>query len=293
MKSSDRAVLVGVAILGLVAAFWFMVLSPKRQEASKLGTEVTELRASVAQSEQDATAGIQARKDFPTNYRHLVALGKAVPEDADTPSLLTQLQFLSQRSNVDFRSITLNQSSGLGTATAAPVPAPAPAPAPTDSTSTDTSSTTSTDTSSTTSTDTTSTTTTTTAPATETTAALMPIGAAIGPAGLPVMPYSLQFHGGFFAVADFFGRLDGMVHAGGHDVVVDGRLLTIDGFELTAGPNGFPQLNADVEASSFITPADQGLSAGATPAGPPAAATPAATTPTTPAPAVPSATVTP
>ena len=291
MKSSDRAVLVGVAILGLVAAFWFMVLAPKRQEASKLGTEVTELRASVAQSEQDATAGLQARKDFPTNYRHLVALGKAVPEDADTPSLLTQLQFLSQRSNVDFRSITLNQSS-LGTAT--PAPAPAPAPAPTDSTSTDTSSTTSTDTSATTSTDTTSTTsTTTTAPATETTAALMPIGAAVGPAGLPVMPYTLQFHGGFFAVADFFGRLDGMVHAGGHDVVVDGRLLTIDGFELTAGPNGFPQLNADVEASSYITPADQGLSAGATPAGPPAAATPAATTSTSPTPVVPSATVTP
>ena len=90
------------------------------------------------------------------------------------------------------------------------------------------------------------------------------------------MPYSLEFQGGFFDVADFFGRVDGMVHASGGGVEVNGRLLTIDGFELSAGPNGFPDLTASVQATSYLTPHDQGLAGGATPAGPADATTTAA-----------------
>src|SRR3954464_1010356 len=97
MKSSDRQILAGVGLIGLVAVFWFFVIAPKREEASKLDTQVTELRATVEQTEQDAAAGEQAQKDFPSNYRRLVALGKAVPADADTPSMLRQVQSLSDR----------------------------------------------------------------------------------------------------------------------------------------------------------------------------------------------------
>ena len=107
MKSSDRTIMLAVAMLGLVAAFWFLVLAPKRQEASDLEADVVALQAQVTQAEQAATAGEQAKKDFPSNYRQMITLGKAVPVDADTPSLLTQLQTLSVRSDVDFRSIAL------------------------------------------------------------------------------------------------------------------------------------------------------------------------------------------
>src|SRR4051812_7534884 len=192
MKTSDRQILAGIGLIGLVAVFWFLVMAPKREEASKLNDQVTELRATVEQTEQDAAAGEQAQKDFPTSYRRLVALGKAVPADADTPSLLRQVQALSERSNVDFRSITL-ESTGGGTTAAAP--APTTTPAPTDTTTTD---------SSTTDTETTdAAAATTTAPASEASAALLPIGATVGAAGLPVMPYTLQFTGGFFDIADF------------------------------------------------------------------------------------------
>lgn len=254
MKASDRSILIGLVALGLVAAFWFLVLSPKRNEAADLGDQVAELQAQVADAEASAAAGEQAKKEFDSNYRRVVYLGEATPADADTPSLLTQLQVLSTRSDVSFQSIALASSS---TATAT---------SPTASASTAGS------------------TTTTTGAASESAAALMPLGATVGAAGLPVMPYDLQFTGGFFDVADFFGRLDGMVYTKhGDKVVVDGRLLTIDGFNLTAGPDGFPNLTAEVAATSYLTPADQGVTAGATPDAPGAStATPASDTATDP-----------
>ncbi len=270
MKSTDRTILLGLAVVGLVAAFWFLLLSPKREEASQLEADVTELQAQVDESEAAAATGEQAKDDFAVNYRRLVSLGKAVPKDADTPSLLVELQGLSDRSNVDFRSISLSDASAdaaaaLPEATATP-PATAATPAGT---------------------------TTAGALPTEATAALLPIGATVGSAGLPVMPYALEFQGGFFDIADFFGRIDGMVvvDESGDSVKVDGRLLTIDGFALEAGPTGFPSLVANVQATSYLTPVDQGVTAGASPTAP------AATTPTDPAatatPATPAATVTP
>jgi Tfp pilus assembly protein PilO len=287
MKSSDRAILLGLAIVGALAAFWFLALAPKREESAKLGDQITELRGSVDAANQAAAAAEQARRDFDANYRHLVVLGKAVPSDSDTPSLMTQIQRLSVRSKVDFRSIVLGDASGVVPA------APAPTTSSTDSTSTDSTSTTATDSTSTdststdsTSTDSTSTdssasTTTAGAPPTEASAATLPIGATVGPAGLPVMPYNLDFTGGFFQVADFFGRVDGMVHSKGKALGVGGRLLTIDGFNLAADENkGFPLLTASVSATSYVTPATEGTLAGADSAGP--GSTTTSTTPTTP-----------
>ncbi len=236
MKANDRAILIGLALVGLAAAFYFLILAPKRDEASELEAQQLALQAEVAQAEQEAADGQMAKKDFATNYRELITLGKAVPVDADTPSLLTQLETLSVRAGIDFRSIALSSGSG---ATAAP---------PTDP-----------------------------AAATEASAATLPIGATVGPAGLPVMPYELQFEGGFFEIADFFGRVDDMVTADGEATNVNGRLLTIDGFTFSPGPTGLPHLTATVSATSYLAPADEGITAGATPTGP---AVPSADDPT-------------
>ena len=49
------------------------------------------------------------------------------------------------------------------------------------------------------------------APATETAAANLPIGATVGSAGLPTLPYDLDFKGNFFQVADFVSGLDELI----------------------------------------------------------------------------------
>ena len=106
---------------------------------------------------------------------------------------------------------------------------------------------------------------------TEASAASLPIGATVGPAGLPVMPYDLTYFGRFFDMADVFADLDDRVQArdGKRGLKTDGRLITIDGFALTADPKrGFPSVAADIAVTTFVVPPEQGIAAGANPAGP-------------------------
>jgi hypothetical protein len=108
------------------------------------------------------------------------------------------------------------------------------------------------------------------------------------------MPYTLSFSGGFFQIADFMQRVDAMVHTRHGGVVVEGRLLTVDAFTLSpvtledsgtqAPTTQAPQLTAELSVTTYLTPAEQGTTAGATPTGPaPATATPASTTTAPPA----------
>jgi hypothetical protein len=126
---------------------------------------------------------------------------------------------------------------------------------------------------------------------TEASAATLPIGASVGPAGLAVMPYDLSFTGGFFEIADFMRRVDSLVHMQHGLPGVNGRLVTVDGFTLSPETSmstttsttvkATPQLTAALTVTTYLTPADQGITAGATPSGPaPATATPASTTAT-------------
>ncbi len=81
-------ILLAVATVGLVAAFWFFLLSPKRDELSTLDEEVAALEDSVAEQEQLAIVAEQAKSEYRRNYQRLVVLGKAVPADDDVRSLI-------------------------------------------------------------------------------------------------------------------------------------------------------------------------------------------------------------
>ena len=100
-----------------------------------------------------------------------------------------------------------------------------------------------------------------------------------GPPGLATMPYTLKFTGRFFQVADFIAGLDRLVDAKDATVAVDGRLMTINGFSLTStASHPFPSLEATFSLTTFITPPNQGVTAGATPVGPLTTGTPASMT---------------
>lgn len=254
MKATDKTVLLALPVVALLAAFWFLVLAPKREEASRLVDETERLEASVAQQEALAETAELARKSFPEDYHRVVVLGKAVPEGADTPSLLVQLDRLGGSSGVVLNSVKLNSE---GTA-AEPPPAPAAPPAtPAGAAEQSEQQVAAAEAG-------------TPAPAapTEAAAATLPIGATVGPAGLPVMPYTLELSGDFFGIADFIGEVDRMVglRKSGQPSVF-GRLVTIDGFTLTV-----PDLGSGLEASfavtTYLTPADEGPTGGATPSGP-------------------------
>ncbi len=273
MTPRDRNVLMGVLCVVMVGAAWFLLLSPVRKDASALDASLVAAQGRAQTAEAAATSGQQAQEAYQRQYATVARLGKAVPADDDVPSLVVQLQGAAKRSRVDFRSIELAAS------VAAPVAAPPAAQAVAVASGT---------------------TGATGAagavpavPAVQAVAATLPPGAAVGAAGFPTMPFDFAFTGSFFRLADFLHRLDRFTRIAGENVSVTGRLLSVDGFALGASPKGFPSMTASIHATAYLLPAEEGLTAGASPLQP--AALPAGTT--TPAvaggtPAVPTAAAT-
>jgi len=219
-KKTTNLVVGGMVVVAAIAiAFWMLLLSPKRDEVSKFEAQVTQLEGSLAEHESEIATAEEARKQFPVDYEHLVVLGKAVPSEDETASLLVQINHIAEATGVRFQTLTL-ESTGEGEEAEAPPAASGEPISPT-----------------------------------EASASLQPLGATVGPAGLSVMPYSLTFQGDFFKVADFIKGLDSLVKTTNEEVGVDGRLITINGFSLQEDPNAeFPMLQASFSVTTYLTP---------------------------------------
>jgi Tfp pilus assembly protein PilO len=260
MGASNRIIVSILVVAALAIGFWTLALSPKRSEADKLSGQVEQLQVSLAEAQSKATEAAAARREFPADYRQLVVLGKAVPDGDETSSLFIELNHIAARSKVKFESIQLN---GSGETAPAAIPVTPETTVPPSTPGTETTG---------------AVPAAATIPPTEAAASVLPLGATIGTAGLGVLPYNLVFSGDFFDVANFIKGIDSLVHTGGPEVAVDGRLVTLDGFALNADSNlDFPHLNANFVVTTYVTPPSQGITAGAIPSAPaPSIATPTA-----------------
>lgn len=240
-KSTNTMIVAMLLIVAGAIAFWVLGVSPKREEAAKLDKQASKLESELGLHEEEVLRGEEARREFPTDYQKLVVLGKAVPGDDDTASLLVQVSRIAERNKIEFREIKLISSGSEGAETSSSAEG---------------------------------------APPTEAAAALLPLGANVGSAGLAVMPYNFTFNGGFFHIADFIQEIDELVETENEDVVVKGRLLTLDGFVLKAdSEKGFPALEGKFAITTYLVPPGQGVTGGATPESPETAeGTPAAAT---------------
>lgn len=231
-KRTNLLVISMLVIVALAAAFWMMLLSPKREEAQKLSAQIETVESSLSQHRAEAAAAAAAKRSFPRDYSRLVMIGKAVPGGDETASLLVQLNHLANQAGARFETLSLESGGGE----AAPVEATADGAAS----------------------------------PTEAEASLLPLGATIGPAGLAVMPYSLTFEGDFFQIADFIEKLDNLVKTTNADVAVNGRLVTVSSFSLSPSnaEGSSTRLSAEFSVTTYLTPPGEGLTAGASPAGP-------------------------
>ncbi|HVQ59988.1 MAG TPA: hypothetical protein VMS60_13880 [Solirubrobacterales bacterium] len=253
MRAANRPIIAILVVAALAIGFWVLLLGPKREKAHELSSQVDGLEVSLAEAQSRATEAEAAKRAFPADYRQLVVLGQAVPANDETSSLLVELNDVASSSNVSFDTFSLSgggeaapeaPAAAVPPATEAPAgeaPGAVPAAAA--------------------------------VPPTEAAASLLPLGATIGPAGLGVMPYRLTFSGDFFQVADFIHGIDSLVDPGTAKVAVEGRLVTLDGFALNAdAERGFPHLDATFAVTTFVTPPELGVTAGATPTEPAPAA---------------------
>jgi hypothetical protein len=221
----SNKILLTVVGFGLaVAAFWFLVLSPKREEITTLDGNISAKQAEVAQSQQMLATYETARGSYKKNYATLARLGKAVPADDDVRSLLVQVEATAEGTGVDFGQIELG--SGLGGADAPSTPADGNA-----------------------------------TPEGQLAAAPGTIPVAGG--ALSAMPFNFQFTGGFFDLSTFFAKLEHFVSTNNKHLDATGRLLRIEKVSIAPAGTGYPDMRATVGAATYVVPPVEPVEAGA------------------------------
>jgi Tfp pilus assembly protein PilO len=303
ITARDRRIISALIPLLLVAAYWFVVLAPKRAESDKVNQELTKAQGARDTAEQQVAQLNAAKASFASDYATVLRLGKAVPTTVDMPSLLVQLDSAASGTGVrigDFKPGTPTSSSSSSTGsspTAANGSTPpgggnnpaAPGAPPAQG-----------------------------FPAKQAQKAgkavtqangvnqanadkangVQPSAPSSGSSvpGLVSIPLTFTMSGNYFNLADFLHRMKRFVQVVNDQIVVNGRLMTIESFSFQDNGTKTTALKADVSATIYLTPPDQGTTAGATPQGP-AGAPGSASTPTGPngsaSPPTPTATATP
>jgi Tfp pilus assembly protein PilO len=310
MSDRDRKLMLAVVPIVVIVAYWFLLLAPKRQEATTAAAAMTkqEQRRDTAKAELALASG--AKTDFRSDYTQIVRLGKAIPSDVDMPSLIVQLQGAAKGTGIRFTKIATGERTPVagapaptagstppagtteGTSTAPATPAAAggqPAQSAPGQAAESANNTAAQGNTAAAQSGVDATTSTTAregglpigggAPTTNADGTVTPAGAV----GLETVPLELEFTGDFFKLADFFHSIKRFVHVVNQDVVVNGRLVTIDSVNYTSDPILFPGIRAQIKATVYLSPKTEGATAGATPEGP-TATTPATTPAATPAP---------
>lgn len=273
MSDRDRKILIALVPVVVLVAYWFLLLSPKRDEASQAKQELATQQARVETARQQVQSAEGAKDNFEVSYAQIVRLGKAIPSTVDMPSLLVQLDAAAAGTGIKFTKIaTGDRVQGTTEAT----------------TTTDTSSSTSSSTSgasaaggetaqsdsgaaaeSANNAQQTSDERNSTAESSgETTSDTQTSTSTSAPAGLETVPLELAFEGNFFNLADFFHRVKRFVSVANGNVLVSGRLLTVEGVRWASDETIFPRIRAEITATVYLTPKSQGVTAGATEQGP-------------------------
>jgi len=116
MTTRDRLVLMAMLVLGVLAAGWMLGVSPEREKAAKLDTEVGTAQATLATAQGQLAEAQGAQSQYATAYASVVKLGKAVPADEEVPSLVYELDQATHQKDVEFNSI----AAGSGTSGSSP-----------------------------------------------------------------------------------------------------------------------------------------------------------------------------
>jgi Tfp pilus assembly protein PilO len=110
--------LAGGAVLVYAIAAWFLVVSPKRSEASSLGSDIA--AAEIRLAEAKAAANRPRTVGGPVS--DVLRLAKAMPENGDQPGLVLELSRLARSTDVTLRSISTQAAVvAAGTPTTIPV----------------------------------------------------------------------------------------------------------------------------------------------------------------------------
>ena len=169
--------LTAVVIVAILAASWFLLVSPKRSDAAELRSQATKQQASNDALVQQLRELKAQSLDLPKQKAQLAIFAKEIPNNPALPSLVRDLTAAGKKVGITI----VSMKPGTPTAVAAPVPvAPVATTSTTDSTTADG----------------------TTPPA--------PAAAAPAAPSLYIVPLSVDISGSYFEVEQFVNKLEGL-----------------------------------------------------------------------------------
>jgi hypothetical protein len=130
VSQTNKILFLAVGAVAATAAFWFFALTPQRDEAAKLDSDIAAKQLQLDQSTSQLATYQQAKGHYKRNYTTMTRLGKAVPADDDVRSLLVQINAAAHDAKVDFQSINVGGGAGSTVATAETATPGAKAPPP-------------------------------------------------------------------------------------------------------------------------------------------------------------------
>jgi hypothetical protein len=260
----DRKIILALVPLLFVAAFWFLLVAPQREQATAVGDQLTSQEELRDAAELQAAQLTTTKADFAVEYAEVVRLGKAIPSSVDMPSLLVQLEQAAKGTGIGFEKISAGpRVAGTPATEAAPTTGQ-----PTDAGGTpaqsgpgqavETANDTAADAEAANA-DHGDTSTSTTVKD-----GGLPVGggaasASITPGapvpGLDTVTLDMEFSGQFFDLASFFHRLKRFVRVANDRINVHGRLLTVDSLTFRSPEEaGKPALTASIKATIYLVP---------------------------------------
>lgn len=208
--------LTAVLIVGILAASWFLLVSPKRIEAADLRGQATEQQANNDALVQQLTVLKAQSLDLPKQRAQLAVFRKQIPDNPALPTMIRELTAAGRKVGVQ----VLSMSPGT--------PAPATVAIPVAPVATTESGTTESSTSS------------------ESTSAAAPPAAA---ASLYLLPLNLEITGSYFEVEQFLNKLEGMRRS----FLVTGFTLT-PGDTSADSSTGSSELSLSLTGRVFLSP---------------------------------------
>jgi Tfp pilus assembly protein PilO len=180
------SLLTAVVIVGILAASWFLLVSPKRADAADLHKQAAKQQSDNAELTQQLNELKAQQLDLPKKKAELAVLGKQIPDNPALPTLVRDLSAAGKKVGVSI--VSMKPSSPVAAVVAAPVPVAVPPATTTEGT---------------------------TPPATGDTsstadAAATPVAAAPAAPSLYVLPLSLEITGSYFEIEQFINKLEGM-----------------------------------------------------------------------------------
>lgn len=114
MTARDRLMLIGIVTLVILGAAWMLVVSPARNQASKVQGEVVKMHEQVSQAQSEVQNAREAQQRYRGAYASLASLGTAVPASPEVPSLIYVLDHAANNQKVEFSSIANGGTSAAG-----------------------------------------------------------------------------------------------------------------------------------------------------------------------------------